>query len=65
MTERNVCDFRADPSGRQVSTAAIQRAIAETDHNDTLVIPAGRFLTGSLFPKWNDPAPGSGRAASW
>ncbi|MFX4314776.1 glycoside hydrolase, partial [Enterobacter sp. 63] len=51
MTERNVCDFGADPSGRQASTAAIQRAIAETGHNDTLVIPAGRFLTGSLFLK--------------
>jgi polygalacturonase len=51
MTERNVCDFGADPSGRQVSTAAIQRAIAETGHNETLVVPAGRFLTGSLFLK--------------
>ncbi|WP_152081114.1 glycoside hydrolase family 28 protein [Enterobacter oligotrophicus] len=41
----------ADPTGKRISTAAIQQAIAEAQHNDTVVIPAGRFLTGAFFLK--------------
>lgn len=47
----NVIDFDAVPDATSLSTQAIQRAIDSASAGDTLLIPAGRFLTGSLFLK--------------
>ncbi len=49
----NVIDFDAVPDATTLSTQAIQRAIDSAAAGDTVLIPAGRFLTGSLFLKSN------------
>lgn len=51
MAILNVSDFGAVPDGSSLSTLAIQRAIDRASAGDTVFIPAGRFLTGSLFLK--------------
>lgn len=51
MAHLNVIEFGADPTAVTLSTAALQRAIDQASPGDTVAIPAGRFLTGSLFLK--------------
>jgi len=53
MATINVIDFDAVPDATTLSTQAIQRAIDSAAAGDTVRIPAGRFLTGSLFLKSN------------
>lgn len=53
MAVINVTDFDAVPDATSLSTQAIQRAIDSASAGDTVLIPAGRFLTGSLFLKSN------------
>ncbi|MEZ3501300.1 glycoside hydrolase family 28 protein [Pantoea sp. KPR_PJ] len=53
MATLKVTDFDAVPDGATLSTRAIQRAIDSASAGDTVLIPAGRFLTGSLFLKSN------------
>lgn len=45
----SVLDYTADPSGKTLSTDAIQAAIDEAPAGATVVIPAGHFRSGSLF----------------
>ena len=47
----SVLDYGADPSGRTLSTKAIQRAIDSAPSGSTVIIPPGHFLSGSLFIK--------------
>ena len=49
----NILAFDAVPDAATLSTRAIQRAIDSASDGDTVLIPAGRFLTGSLFLKSN------------
>lgn len=51
MAVLNVLDFDAVPDATTLSTQAIQRAIDRAAPGDSVLIPAGRFLTGSLFLK--------------
>lgn len=51
MATINVMDFDAVPDATLLSTQAIQRAIDSASAGDTVLIPAGCFLTGSLFLK--------------
>lgn len=53
MATINVLDFNAVPDATTLSTQALQRAIDSASAGDTVLIPAGRFLTGSLFLKSN------------
>jgi len=53
MARINILDFDAVPDATSLSTQAIQRAIDSAAEGDTVVIPAGRFLTGALFLKSN------------
>jgi len=51
MARINIIDFDAVPDATSLSTQAIQRAIDSAAEGDTVLIPAGRFLTGALFLK--------------
>lgn len=51
MAELTILDFGADPTAATLSTAALQQAIDRAASGDTVLVPAGRFLTGSLFLK--------------
>ncbi|WP_326466388.1 glycoside hydrolase family 28 protein [Enterobacter wuhouensis] len=51
MTDITVCEYGADPTAQRPSTTALQEAISAARPGDRVVIPAGRFLTGSLFLK--------------
>ncbi|MEW5288945.1 glycoside hydrolase family 28 protein [Erwinia papayae] len=51
MAILNISDFGAVPDASSLSTRAIQAAIDRASAGDTVLIPAGRFLTGSLFLK--------------
>ncbi|MGK3142989.1 glycoside hydrolase family 28 protein [Pantoea sp. C2G6] len=51
MAKINILDFNAVPDATTLSTQAIQRAIDSAAAGDTVLIPAGRFLTGALFLK--------------
>ncbi|WP_253376838.1 glycoside hydrolase family 28 protein [unidentified bacterial endosymbiont] len=51
MAAISVIAFGADPFAECPSTVAIQLAIANAQPDDTVVIPAGTFLTGALFLK--------------
>lgn len=51
MADLNILDFGADPTAMTLSTAALQQAIDRAAPGDTVLVPAGRFLTGSLFLK--------------
>ena len=51
MARINIIDFDAVPDATSLSTPAIQRAIDSAAEGDTVLIPAGRFLTGALFLK--------------
>lgn len=51
MARINILDFAAVPDATSLSTRAIQQAIDSAAEGDTVVIPAGRFLTGALFLK--------------
>ncbi|MEM6161176.1 glycosyl hydrolase family 28 protein [Erwinia sp. P6884] len=51
MTHLNVLELGADPTAATLSTAALQQAIDRALPGDTVMIPEGRFLTGSLFLK--------------
>ena len=51
MARINIIDFAAVPDATSLSTQAIQRAIDSASAGDTVLIPAGRFLTGALFLK--------------
>ncbi|MHA6310218.1 glycoside hydrolase family 28 protein [Pantoea sp. S-LA4] len=53
MARINVMDFDAVPDATSLSTQAIQRAIDSATDGDTVLIPAGRFLSGALFLKSN------------
>ncbi|MGJ0194433.1 glycoside hydrolase family 28 protein [Pantoea sp. RRHST58] len=53
MATLNIIDFNAVPDATTLSTQAIQRAIDHASAGDTVLIPAGRFLSGSLFLKSN------------
>ena len=43
--------YGAKGDGRTVNTAALNKAIAATPDGDTLLIPAGRYVTGTLHLK--------------
>ena len=45
----SVLDHGADPSGKTLSTTAIQSAIDKTPAGSTVRIPPGHYLSGSLF----------------
>ncbi len=49
-TSFNVLDFGAIPDGKTIATAAMARAVAAcaAAHGGTVVVPAGRYLTGSI-----------------
>ena len=47
----SVLDYGADPSGKSLSTKAIQAAIDEAPADATVIIPPGHFLSGSLIIK--------------
>ena len=50
----NVCDYGAEGDGIHLNTNAIQTAIDEcAKKGGTVVIPAGRFLSGTLFMRSN------------
>lgn len=51
MARINITDFDAVPDATSLSTQAIQSAIDSAAEGDTVLIPAGRFLTGALFLK--------------
>lgn len=51
MAILNILDFGAVPDGTTLSTGAIQSAINQAAAGDRVLIPAGRYLTGSLFLK--------------
>ena len=51
MADISVLTFGADPSAERISTTAIQQAIAKAKPGDSVVIPAGRYLTGAIFLK--------------
>ncbi|GME37110.1 MULTISPECIES: hypothetical protein [Pantoea] len=51
MARININDFAAVPHATSLSTQAIQRAIDSASAGDTVLIPAGRFLTSALFLK--------------
>ncbi|WP_380183277.1 glycoside hydrolase family 28 protein [Kalamiella sp. sgz302252] len=51
MSELNILTFGADPTAATLSTSALQQAIDRAVPGDTVVVPAGCFLTGSLFLK--------------
>ena len=51
MADISVLAFGADPSAERLSTSAVQQAIATAQPGDTVVVPAGRFLTGAIFLK--------------
>lgn len=51
MTHLNVLELGADPTAATLSTRALQQTIDRASPGDTVVIPPGRFLTGSLFLK--------------
>lgn len=53
MARINVMDFDAVPDATSLSTQAIQHAIDSATDGDTVLIPAGRFLSGALFLKSN------------
>lgn len=53
MTVYNIVDFGAVGDGVTVCTAAIQRAIDLCGARGTVLIPAGRFISGALFVKSN------------
>lgn len=53
MSTFNILDFGAVADSETVCTKAIQRAIDLCKKNDTVIIPQGRFLTGSLYLKSN------------
>lgn len=50
QTIKNIADYRADPSGRELSTAPIQRAIDDVFEagGGTVHVPPGKFLTGGI-----------------
>ena len=51
-TTFSVRDYGARGDGIALDTAAIQRAIdAAAQHGDTVLVPAGTYLTGSIFVK--------------
>ena len=45
----SVLDYGADPSGKTLSTDAVQAAIDQAPADTTVVIPPGYFRSGSLF----------------
>ena len=45
----SVLDYGADPSGKSLSTKAIQAAIDEAPAGSTVSIPPGHFRSGSIF----------------
>jgi polygalacturonase len=45
----SVLNYGADPTGKSLSTDAIQAAIDQAPAGATVVVPAGHFLSGSLF----------------
>ena len=47
----SVLDHGADPSGKSLSTEAIQSAIDNAPNDATVTIPAGHYLSGSIFIK--------------
>jgi hypothetical protein len=47
----SVLEYGADPSGKTLSTQAIQAAIDKAADGTAVTIPAGHFLSGSLFIK--------------
>lgn len=49
----NVTDFGAKGDGTTLNTQAIQKAIDACPENGTVLIPAGKFLSGALFLKSN------------
>ena len=51
MCRYNIRDYGAVDDGQTVCTAWIQRAIDLCGKGDTVVIPAGTFLTGALYLK--------------
>lgn len=51
MAHISILSFGADPSAECISTTAIQQAITMAQPGDTVVIPAGRYLTGAIFLK--------------
>ena len=51
MASININDFAAAPHATSLSTQAIPRAIDSASAGDTVLILAGRFLTGALFLK--------------
>lgn len=51
MADISILTFGADPSAERISTTAIQQAIAKAKPGDSVVIPAGRYLTGAIFLK--------------
>lgn len=53
MADISILTFGADPSAERISTTAIQQAIAKAQPGDSVVIPAGRYLTGAIFLKSN------------
>lgn len=51
MADISILAFGADPRAERLSTSAFQQAIDIAQPGDTVVIPAGRFLTGAIFLK--------------
>ncbi|MCI1898180.1 MAG: glycoside hydrolase family 28 protein [Enterobacter sp.] len=51
MATISISAYGADATAQRLSTSAIQQAITDSQRNDTVVIPAGRFLTGAIFLK--------------
>jgi hypothetical protein len=45
----SVLDYGADPGGKTLSTQAIQTAIDKAEDGTAVIIPAGHFISGSLF----------------
>lgn len=49
----NIKDYGAEPGTGKVCTQSIQRAIDACGRGDTVLVPAGTFVTGALFLKSN------------
>ena len=52
-TEVNITKFGAKGDGKKVATKAINKAIEKAENGAKVVIPAGKYLTGTIVLKSN------------